>query len=92
MEKVFKAAAKRRPAPVAEPVVKKKRTTVGRAAPTENILAIVPMVQEAVPISVIPAESPSDQRSCAPKIKLILQEDSDEEATAEHEKEKEGTI
>ncbi|KZV44690.1 hypothetical protein F511_40282 [Dorcoceras hygrometricum] len=39
---VKKAATKRRPAPaVAEPSEKKKRTTVGRAAPTENNLALV---------------------------------------------------
>ncbi|KZV20075.1 Pentatricopeptide repeat-containing protein [Dorcoceras hygrometricum] len=46
VEKVVKAVAKRRPAPVVEPVSKKQRTTVGRAAPIEKILAIVPVVQE----------------------------------------------
>ncbi|KZV34338.1 hypothetical protein F511_35353 [Dorcoceras hygrometricum] len=40
---VKKAAAKRRPAPAAEPVAKRKSTTVGRAAPTEKNLAIVPV-------------------------------------------------
>ncbi|KZV56622.1 protein STICHEL-like 4 [Dorcoceras hygrometricum] len=45
VEKVVKkAATKRRPAPaVVEHVAKKKRTTVGRAAPAENDLSIVPM-------------------------------------------------
>ncbi|KZV38460.1 hypothetical protein F511_40216 [Dorcoceras hygrometricum] len=86
VEKVVKAAVKRRPAPTAEPVSKKQRTTVGRAAPTEKILAIVPVVQEVVSITVVPAESPSAQRCQEPKRKLILQED--EEATDEQEKEK----
>ncbi|KZV55809.1 hypothetical protein F511_23376 [Dorcoceras hygrometricum] len=83
VEKVVKAAVKRRPDPTAEPVAKKKRTTVGRAAPTEKNLAIVPVVQEAVPISVIPGGSPTVQTRKSPKRKLILQEDSDEEATDE---------
>ncbi|KZV20305.1 putative rhamnogalacturonate lyase B [Dorcoceras hygrometricum] len=43
VEKVVKAAVKRRPAPAAEPVAKKKRTTVGRAAPTLKYLSIVPV-------------------------------------------------
>ncbi|KZV21049.1 hydrolase [Dorcoceras hygrometricum] len=34
VEKVFKATVKRITAPAAEPVAKRKRTTVGRAAPT----------------------------------------------------------
>ncbi|KZV41942.1 hypothetical protein F511_31937 [Dorcoceras hygrometricum] len=41
---VKKVAAKRRLAPAAEPVAKRKRTTVG-AAPTEKNLEIVPVVQ-----------------------------------------------
>ncbi|KZV57472.1 zinc finger CCCH domain-containing protein 34-like [Dorcoceras hygrometricum] len=41
VEKVVKkAAAKMRPDPAAEPVAKRKRTTVGRGAPTEKSLAI----------------------------------------------------
>ncbi|KZV40190.1 pumilio4-like [Dorcoceras hygrometricum] len=61
MEKIVKKApAKRRPAPaVAEPAAKKKRTTVGRAAPTEKSLSLVPVATEAEPIYVIPAASPS---------------------------------
>ncbi|KZV24032.1 hypothetical protein F511_26207 [Dorcoceras hygrometricum] len=50
---VKKVVAKRRPAPaVAEPAAKKKRTTMWRAAPTEKILALVPVATEAEPISV----------------------------------------
>ncbi|KZV30630.1 clathrin assembly protein-like [Dorcoceras hygrometricum] len=41
VEKVVKAAVKRRPAPAAEPVAKKKRTTVGRPTPKEKDLSIV---------------------------------------------------
>ncbi|KZV33694.1 hypothetical protein F511_30806 [Dorcoceras hygrometricum] len=45
VEKVVKKeAAKRSPAPAAEPVAKRKRTTVWRAAPTEMNLAIVPVM------------------------------------------------
>ncbi|KZV40181.1 fumarate hydratase class I (ISS) [Dorcoceras hygrometricum] len=45
VEKVVKkAATKRRPAPADEPIAKKKRTTVGRAAPTEKSLELVPVV------------------------------------------------
>ncbi|KZV25647.1 hypothetical protein F511_32060 [Dorcoceras hygrometricum] len=70
-----KVAAKRRPAPaVVEPTAKKKMTTVGRAAPTENNLALVPVVQDAKTISVVPAVSPTVQRIRASKRKLILQE------------------
>ncbi|KZV43911.1 hypothetical protein F511_37075 [Dorcoceras hygrometricum] len=88
VEKVVKkAAAKRRPAPAAEPVSKRKRTILGKAAPTEKNLVIVPVVQDPEPISVVPAESPSVQRRRGPKRKLILQrvsddEKSDEEVTA----------
>ncbi|KZV24620.1 hypothetical protein F511_35905 [Dorcoceras hygrometricum] len=46
MEKVAKAASKRRPAPNVEPVAKKKRKTVGRDAPLEKNLAIVPVSDE----------------------------------------------
>ncbi|KZV46244.1 hypothetical protein F511_08687 [Dorcoceras hygrometricum] len=77
---VKKVAAKRRPAPaVAEPVAKKKRTTVGRAAPTEKNLALVTVVQDIEPISVVPAASPSARRRRAPKRKLVFQDKSDEE-------------
>ncbi|KZV19004.1 hypothetical protein F511_11925 [Dorcoceras hygrometricum] len=53
---VKKAATKMRPSPAAvEPAAKKKRTTVGRAAPTEKNLALVTVVQDVEPISVVPA-------------------------------------
>ncbi|KZV44257.1 hypothetical protein F511_10376 [Dorcoceras hygrometricum] len=77
---VKKAAPKRRPAPdVGELVVKKKRTTVGRAAPAEKDLMMVSVVKDPEPISVIPAATPRAQRRCAPKRKLMLQEGSDDE-------------
>ncbi|KZV32323.1 Nucleoporin autopeptidase [Dorcoceras hygrometricum] len=80
MEKdVKKAVAKRRLAPAAEPVAKRKRTTVGRAAPTEKYLSIVPVVQDPAPISVVPAVTPRSQRRRAPKRKLVLQDESEEE-------------
>ncbi|KZV41876.1 hypothetical protein F511_22792 [Dorcoceras hygrometricum] len=80
VEKVVKkAAAKRRPAPAAEPVANRKRTTLGRATLTEKNLAIVPVATEAEPISVIPAGSFTVQRRQAPKRKLILQESDDEQ-------------
>ncbi|KZV52932.1 hypothetical protein F511_18044 [Dorcoceras hygrometricum] len=53
---VKKAAAKMRPAPtVVEPASKKKRATVGRAAPAKKDLSIIPVVQNPEPISVVPA-------------------------------------
>ncbi|KZV56898.1 hypothetical protein F511_32871 [Dorcoceras hygrometricum] len=53
---VKKAAPKRRPAPaVGDLVAKQKRTTLGRAAPVEKDLVIVPVVQNPEPISVVPA-------------------------------------
>ncbi|KZV41516.1 7-deoxyloganetic acid glucosyltransferase-like [Dorcoceras hygrometricum] len=61
-----------------------------KAAPTENNLAILPMVQYSEPISVVPAASPSARRCNAPKRKLVLQE-SDEEETVEKPTDKERT-
>ncbi|KZV22637.1 hypothetical protein F511_13096 [Dorcoceras hygrometricum] len=80
VEKVVKKApVKRRPAPaVAEPTAKKKRTTMGRDAPTENNLAIFQVIQDVEPISIVPATSPSARRR-APKRKLVLQESDVEE-------------
>ncbi|KZV34512.1 hypothetical protein F511_27861 [Dorcoceras hygrometricum] len=57
VEKVFTVEAKRRPAHAAEPVAKKKRTTVGRASQTVKDLSIVPVVQEAIPISMEETDS-----------------------------------
>ncbi|KZV16026.1 hypothetical protein F511_18535 [Dorcoceras hygrometricum] len=88
VDKVVKAAVKRRPGPAAEPVAKKKRTTVGRAAPKEKDLSIVPVVQDAEPISVLPAGSPTVQTRKAPKRKLILQEETYEEEPDKKDEEK----
>ncbi|KZV28123.1 hypothetical protein F511_29601 [Dorcoceras hygrometricum] len=81
VEKVVKkAATKRRPTPaVVEPVAKKNRTTVGRAAPTEKDLVMVPVVQNPEPISILPAVTPRSQRRHAPKRKLVLRDESDDE-------------
>ncbi|KZV20693.1 putative protein phosphatase 2C 49-like [Dorcoceras hygrometricum] len=77
---VKKAAEKRRPAPaVVETAAKKKRTTVGRAAPTEKNLSIIPVVQNPEPISVVPAVTPRAQRFRAPNRKLVLQDKLDDE-------------
>ncbi|KZV28077.1 hypothetical protein F511_02163 [Dorcoceras hygrometricum] len=53
VEKGFMAVAKRIPAPASEPMAKKKRTIVGRDASTVKDLYIVPVVQEAIPISMV---------------------------------------
>ncbi|KZV18834.1 splicing factor 3B subunit 1-like [Dorcoceras hygrometricum] len=75
-----KAASKMRPAStVGEPVAKKKRTTVGRAAPTDNNLALVTVAQYVEPISMIPAVTPRSSRRRAPKKKLVLQTGFDDE-------------
>ncbi|KZV28253.1 hypothetical protein F511_02123 [Dorcoceras hygrometricum] len=75
-----KAATKRRPDPaVVDPAAKKKRTTMGRAAPVEMNLAIVTVAQDVEPISVIPAVTPCAQRHRAPKRKLVLRDESDDE-------------
>ncbi|KZV23894.1 hypothetical protein F511_18019 [Dorcoceras hygrometricum] len=92
VEKVVKkAVAKRRPAPATDPIAKWKRTTVGRAAPTERNLAIVLVATEAEPISIIPTERPSAQRRQAPKRKLIFQRVSDDEKSDEEETFEQGT-
>ncbi|KZV30811.1 splicing factor 3B subunit 1-like [Dorcoceras hygrometricum] len=59
--------------------VKKKRTTVGRAAPTSTDLALVTVAQEAVPIQMISAVTPPALKRKAPKRKLELPVDSDDE-------------
>ncbi|KZV16304.1 splicing factor 3B subunit 1-like [Dorcoceras hygrometricum] len=94
---VKKAASKRRPAPaVGEPVSKKKRTTAGRAAPTEKGLAMVPMVQDVEPLSTILVPTPKAPKRRAPKRKLILSTGSDGEKKPDVgdavEKERETTI
>ncbi|KZV46309.1 hypothetical protein F511_22725 [Dorcoceras hygrometricum] len=75
-----KAATNRRPAPaVVEPAAKNMRTIVGKDASTEKDLALVPVVQNPEPISVVPAATPKAQRRRAPKRKLVMQEGSDDE-------------
>ncbi|KZV47095.1 hypothetical protein F511_32626 [Dorcoceras hygrometricum] len=81
VEKVVKkAATKRRPAPaVVEPAAKNKRTTVGIAALIEKDLSIIPVVQNPETISVVPTMTPRAQRRHAPKRKLVLRGESDDE-------------
>ncbi|KZV49916.1 splicing factor 3B subunit 1-like [Dorcoceras hygrometricum] len=75
-----KPVTKKRTAPItAEPVAKKKRTTVERPAPVKKDLAMVPVVQNPEPIYVVPAATPKAQRRCAPKRKLVMQQGSDDE-------------
>ncbi|KZV30285.1 hypothetical protein F511_34301 [Dorcoceras hygrometricum] len=75
-----KEVSKRRLAPTAdEPVAKKKRTTVGRQSSMEANLAMVTVAQDVAPISMIPVATPKAQRRHAPKRKLVMQEDSDDE-------------
>ncbi|KZV16414.1 glutamic acid-rich protein-like [Dorcoceras hygrometricum] len=77
---VKKAASKRRPAPaVGEPVLKKKRTTVGKAAPSDKDLALLTVAQDVEPISTILAVTPRAPRRHAPKRKLAFPEGSDDE-------------
>ncbi|KZV37802.1 hypothetical protein F511_24493 [Dorcoceras hygrometricum] len=77
---VKKTATKRRPAPaVLEPATKKKRTTARRDTPAEKDLALVTVVQDVEPISVVPAVTPRAQRHRAPKRKLVLRDESDDE-------------
>ncbi|KZV16899.1 delphilin-like [Dorcoceras hygrometricum] len=77
---VKKSAPKRRPAPaVVELAAKKKRTIVGRPAPTEKDSAMVPMVQNPEPISVVPDATPRAQRRRTLKRKFVMQEGSNDE-------------
>ncbi|KZV23105.1 hypothetical protein F511_06629 [Dorcoceras hygrometricum] len=75
-----KVVPKKRPTTtIDEPILKKNRTLVGRDAPTEKGLTMVPVVQNPEPISVVPATTPKAQRHHAPKRKLVLQKGSDDE-------------
>ncbi|KZV28034.1 hypothetical protein F511_29822 [Dorcoceras hygrometricum] len=85
-----KAVSKKRPAVTAdEPVLKKKRTTMGRAALSDKNLAIVSVVLDVEPISVIHVAAPKDQRCRAQKRKLVLRNESEEESAVEVVVEKE---
>ncbi|KZV46157.1 splicing factor 3B subunit 1-like [Dorcoceras hygrometricum] len=75
-----KSVTKKRTAPTtAEPIAKNKRTTVGRAAPTDKNLALFTVAQHVEPISTIPAVTSRAPRCRAPKRKLALPEGSDDE-------------
>ncbi|KZV30245.1 hypothetical protein F511_38990 [Dorcoceras hygrometricum] len=81
-----KAMSKKRPAAVFEaPVVKKKRTTSGKAVSKEKDLAIVSVALDVVPIqtvdptSAMPAAHPSAPKRKAPKRKLRMTAGSDDE-------------
>ncbi|KZV24737.1 phospholipid-transporting ATPase 4-like [Dorcoceras hygrometricum] len=64
---------------VVDPGVKKKRTTMGRAAPSFKEFNIVPFAVDAIPIQMVRLVSSLDKNSAAPKCKLIVEEDSDSE-------------
>ncbi|KZV56687.1 hypothetical protein F511_41029 [Dorcoceras hygrometricum] len=75
-----KAMSKKRPATTVEaPVVKRKKTTTGRAAPEAKILALVTVAQEVVPIQMVSVVTPPTPKRKAPKRKLKLPVDSDDE-------------
>ncbi|KZV28071.1 hypothetical protein F511_02157 [Dorcoceras hygrometricum] len=81
-----KVASRKRPAAaVDEPVVKKKRTRVGKAAVVANDSALVSVAQEAVPLQVvepITAAQPPKLKRKAPKRKLKLPQGSEDEPVA----------
>ncbi|KZV22765.1 splicing factor 3B subunit 1-like [Dorcoceras hygrometricum] len=90
-----KAASKKRPAPtVGEPAAKKKRTTVGKASPSDKNLALVTVAQDIEPISTVPDVTPRAPRRRALKRKLILPTGSNDEKDFGDavEKERETTI
>ncbi|KZV48315.1 splicing factor 3B subunit 1-like [Dorcoceras hygrometricum] len=81
-----KAVSKKRPATASDaPVVKKKKTTTGKAATAEKDLTLVVVAQEAVPIHIVepisdmPAECPHASKRKAPKRKLRFPTGSDDE-------------
>ncbi|KZV25357.1 hypothetical protein F511_07241 [Dorcoceras hygrometricum] len=78
---VKKAVSRKRPAAVDEPIVKKKRTRVGKSAPvaTDSALEAVP-VQVVVPISIVPPPAPKSKMQ---KRKRRLALDSDDEIVGE---------
>ncbi|KZV32868.1 hypothetical protein F511_06132 [Dorcoceras hygrometricum] len=73
-----KAVSKKQPAAVSEAtVVKKKRTTSGKAVSKEKDLALISVAQYVEPISIVPAERPHKRK--APKRKLRMTTSSDDE-------------
>ncbi|KZV41489.1 hypothetical protein F511_15127 [Dorcoceras hygrometricum] len=61
------------------PATKRKRTTVGRAAPAVKAFSIVPTVVEAFPIHKVKPSRSSERQPTAAKRKLIVEEDIDSE-------------
>ncbi|KZV26307.1 hypothetical protein F511_40950 [Dorcoceras hygrometricum] len=90
--------SKKRPATTVEaPVVKRKRTTTGRAAPEAKSVALVTVAQEVVPIQMVSAVTPHAQKRKAPKRKLklpvgyddeIVEKEPDVENVVEQQREK----
>ncbi|KZV52331.1 Basic leucine zipper domain containing protein [Dorcoceras hygrometricum] len=80
-----KAGSRKRPAINAPTVKKKKRTSKGNAAHSQENLEVVSVAQEAVPIqmiaptSAVPAEQPPVPKRRAPKRKFRMPEVSDDE-------------
>ncbi|KZV22858.1 splicing factor 3B subunit 1-like [Dorcoceras hygrometricum] len=75
-----KAASKRIPAPtIGEPVAKKNKTIVGKAAPSDKDLALVTVAQDIEPISTVPAVTPPVPKRKDPKRKLKLPKGYDDE-------------
>ncbi|KZV37436.1 splicing factor 3B subunit 1-like [Dorcoceras hygrometricum] len=75
-----KVVSMKRPAvPSVETAVKKRRTTVGRAAPAATDLALVTLAQGAVPLQMISAMTPPAPKCKASKRKLQLPVGSDDE-------------
>ncbi|KZV34146.1 splicing factor 3B subunit 1-like [Dorcoceras hygrometricum] len=78
-EEKKKAVSKKRPAPTDEtPVIKRKMTT-GKDTPAENKLALVTVAQEAVPIQMVPADTPPALKRKTSKKRLRLPAGSDDE-------------
>ncbi|KZV35230.1 hypothetical protein F511_43256 [Dorcoceras hygrometricum] len=93
-----KAVSKKRPAATVEaPVVKRKRTKTERAAPEAKSLALVTVVQEAVPIQMVSAVTHHAPKRKATKRKLklpigfddeIVEKEPDVENVVEQQREK----
>ncbi|KZV24341.1 pentatricopeptide repeat-containing protein [Dorcoceras hygrometricum] len=64
---------------IADPAVKKKRTTVWRVAPSVKAFKIVPATIETITIQMVRPFSSLDKKPAATKRKMIMEEDSDSE-------------
>ncbi|KZV29081.1 hypothetical protein F511_30076 [Dorcoceras hygrometricum] len=78
VEKKKAVSKKRHASTVGTPAVKRKRTT-GKATPAATSLALVPVAQEAIPIQMISAVTPSAGKRKTPKRRLTLPAGSDDE-------------